>query len=86
MDQPISEKGGIEMKCSVKGCPGMYEEQYIIHTVNQNGEIFVFEHVPAEVCSVCGDTLFKPETVRHIEELIQNRRQPQKLVPVYEYA
>ena len=39
----------------------------------------------AEVCDVCGDVLLKPETVTHLEQLIQavgNQHGP----PVYQYA
>jgi len=74
------------MKCSIEGCPGQYEEQQIVHTVQYQGQIIVIEHVPAEVCSVCGDVLLKPETVRRIEELLRARKQPLRTAPVYEYA
>ena len=74
------------MKCSIEGCPGQYEERQIVHTVQYQGQIIVIEHVPAEVCSVCGDVLLKPETVRRIEELLRARKQPLRTAPVYEYA
>jgi YgiT-type zinc finger domain-containing protein len=45
------------MKCSIKGCPGEYEEKGTVHTVCRGAEIFVFNHVPAVVCLVCGDTI-----------------------------
>jgi len=75
-----------EMKCSIVGCPGEYEERQIVHTVHQRGQILVINHVPAEVCSVCGDVLLKPETVRHIEELLRVPTRPVGAVPLYEYA
>jgi YgiT-type zinc finger domain-containing protein len=74
------------MKCSIAGCPGEYEERYIIHTVRHRGQVIVIDHIPAEVCSVCGDVLLKPETVRRIETSLQARVQPLKTVPLYEYA
>jgi YgiT-type zinc finger domain-containing protein len=74
------------MKCSIVGCPGEYEERQIIHTVRYRGQVIVFDHVPAEVCSVCGDTLLKPETVRRIETLLQATVQPARAVPLYEFA
>ena len=58
----------------------------IVHTVHRGADIFVFERVPAEVCSVCGDTLLSPETVRHLETLLSSGGKPDKVVPVYEYA
>jgi YgiT-type zinc finger domain-containing protein len=74
------------MKCSIEGCPGVYEERRIVHTVRHKGQVIVIDHVPAEVCSVCGDVLLKPETVRHIEELLKTATRPTGTVPLYEYA
>ena len=74
------------MECDMKGCPGEYEEKGIVHTVHKGAEVFVFDHVPAEVCSVCGDTILKPDTVRHIEKMLERKLKPEKHVPLYEYA
>ena len=74
------------MKCSIQGCPGRYEQKEIIHTVRHAGQILVLEHVPAEVCTICGDTILGPRTIRHIEALLKSKRHPQKLVPLYDYA
>jgi len=74
------------MKCSIEGCPGQYEERQVVHTVRYRGQVVVIDHVPAEVCSVCGDVLFKPETVRRIEELLRTDAQPARTVPLYEYV
>ena len=74
------------MKCSIEGCPGEYEAKKIVHTVRRQGQVIVVDHVPAEVCSVCGDTLLEPATVRRIEVLLQEERQPTRRVPLYEFA
>lgn len=74
------------MKCSIEGCPGEYEERKILHTVCHQGQAIVIDHVPAEVCSVCGDVLLKPETVRRIEMLLQAEIRPVSTVPLYEYT
>jgi len=74
------------MKCSIRGCPGEYEEQSVVHTVRHRGEIVVIDAVPAEVCSVCGDILLKPETVRRIEKLLETRAAPVSTAPLYEYG
>jgi len=75
-----------KMQCSIEGCPGTYEERQIVHTVRHQGQVIVIDHVPAEVCSVCGDVLLKPETVRRIEALLSATAQPVRTVPLYEYA
>jgi YgiT-type zinc finger domain-containing protein len=79
-------KGAIEMECSIERCSGNYEEQQVTHTVRQKGEVVVIDHVPAEVCALCGDVLLKPETVRRIEKLLHAPTRPSKRVPLYEYA
>ena len=74
------------MKCSLEGCPGEYEERQIVHTVRHRGQVIVIDHVPAEVCLVCGDVLLKPATVRRIEDLLRMAAHPVRTVPLYEYA
>ena len=49
-------------------------------------KLIVIDHVPAEVCPVCGDVLLRPETVRRIEVLPEKQNQPSSTVPLYEYA
>ena len=72
--------------CSIAGCPGHYRKASVIHTVRHQGSIVVIDHVPADACDVCGDVLFTPETVRHIEQLLTQRTASGKTVPLYEYA
>ena len=74
------------MKCNIAGCHGEYEARLIVHTVKHQGQIIVINDVPAEVCSVCGDTLLTPKTVRQIERLLQMKSRPAKTVPLYEFA
>ena len=73
------------MKCTINHCPGQYELRAITHTVRQNGRVAVVDHVPAEVCDVCGDVLLRPETIRQLEALLK-RAQPASSAPLYEYA
>ena len=74
------------MKCSIEGCPGEYGTGTAMHTVRYRGQVIVIDHVPAEVCAVCGDVLLRPETVRRIECLLEEQNQPASTVPLYEYA
>jgi YgiT-type zinc finger domain-containing protein len=74
------------MRCTIQGCPGEYEARRIVHTVKHCGEVIVIDHVPAEVCILCGDILFRPETVRRIEALLRDTPPPTRNVPLYEFA
>lgn len=70
------------MKCSIEGCPGQYKKRQIAHTVRHRGQAIVIDHVPAEVCSICGDVLLVSETVRRIEELVRAADKPARTVPL----
>ena len=71
--------------CSIHGCVGTYETREITHTVHPAGDLVVIDHVPAQVCNICGDVLLEPDTVRGIERLLENRNAPTRTAPVYEY-
>jgi len=74
------------VRCSINGCPGDYEEREVLHTVRHHGEIRVIDHVPAEVCNVCGDTLLTPETVRGIERILREDPSTDRTVPLVEFS
>ena len=74
------------MKYSIDGCPGEYEAKNIMHTVRRHGQVVVIDRVPADVCSFCGDALLNLDTVRRIESLLEEKRQPATTVPLYEFA
>lgn len=74
------------MRCSLKDCPGEYEEREVVHPVRHRGQVIVIDHVPAEVCSVCGDVLLRPEVARRIEAVLHSTAPPSKSVPLYEYG
>lgn len=74
------------MKCSIQGCPGEYQKRNIIHTVRKGEDIYVFDDVPAEVCSVCGDTILAPDTIMHLENLLKEKTPPERFIPLLKYA
>ena len=74
------------MKCTIAGCPGEYEDRKITHTVRLRGQLVVIDHVPAEVCFVCGDVLLKPSTLRGLESMLDHLPASDATVPLYEYA
>ncbi|MFZ0961772.1 MAG: YgiT-type zinc finger protein [Terriglobia bacterium] len=74
------------MKCTIAGCPGVYEPRTVVHTARQRGEVLTIDYVPAEVCNVCGDVRLAPETVRRIEALIKATPPSTRHVAFYELA
>jgi hypothetical protein len=52
----------------------------------RQGEVLVIDHVPVEVCNVCGDVLLMPDTVRRIEALLTTTSPPRRTVPLYQFA
>jgi YgiT-type zinc finger domain-containing protein len=70
--------------CSIKSCPGEYEEKLIAHVVKHHGSVIILENVPAEVCSLCGDVLLSLETVEAIEAVLKNPGKPVRTAPVYQ--
>ncbi len=74
------------MMCSIVGCPGEYEHREVVRAVQHGDQIIVVEHIPAEVCSVCGDVLFAPETIEQLDALRSSPPSPKRSVPLYEFA
>jgi YgiT-type zinc finger domain-containing protein len=74
------------MKCSILGCPGEYESKLVTHTVRHRGRVVVIDHVPANVCAICGDVLLDSSTIRRIEHLLANLPQAVESAPLYEFA
>jgi YgiT-type zinc finger domain-containing protein len=85
MDDPQDTRENA-MKCSIRGCPGEYEERQIVHTERHAGDVIVIEGVPAEVCTICGDVLLRIETVRRLEEIAGTPAVPARTAPVYDYS
>ena len=74
------------MKCRIDECLGKYEVGKVMHTVRHHSQVMVIDHIPADICSVCGDVLLRPDTVRRIEALLQDKHRPASTVPLYEFA
>ena len=49
---------------------------------------FIFEHVPAQVCSRCGERYFSAKVVREMDRLMQEQspHSPTVSVPVIEFT
>ncbi|MCY3544122.1 MAG: YgiT-type zinc finger protein [Chloroflexota bacterium] len=73
------------MDCTIPGCTGKYESQYIVHTYRHGERIVLFDNVPAEVCATCGDTLLSSIAMQRIENMLRNGSKPTGVVPLYDF-
>jgi YgiT-type zinc finger domain-containing protein len=63
-------------------------ESKVTYTLEHDGKFFIVENVPARVCRETGEQFFSPETVEHIQGIIEGRRSPDRIIetPVYNYG
>ena len=68
-------------------CGGAVEERLAPREIRWQGLLFIFEDVPMGVCVQCGEKVLKPEVAKAIDQIIQKKQQPAKIiqVPVYQY-
>ena len=79
------------MKHHSKRCPecgGQLTAQAIVHTQPWGERLYRFEHVPALVCTQCGQALLEAAVSQEIEKIIHGHRRPTKYlrVPVFSLA
>ena len=72
--------------CSIRGCPCEYEERAIMHLKRWSGQPVAVDHVPAKVCTVCGDMLFTGATGERLAALRQAPPEPTGAFPLYDFA
>ena len=63
-------------------------ESKVTYTLEHDGKFFIVENVPARVCKETGEQFFSPETVEHIQGIINGRKSPDRIIktPVYNYG
>jgi YgiT-type zinc finger domain-containing protein len=75
------------MKCEICGVgervPKNVNEHFFV-----DGKWVLVEHIPAEVCTHCGEATFDEETAEQIRQLIQSGKPPRTAIEtfVYEFA
>ena len=73
-----------------RSCHGRdtYQERAIARPFQFNGQVVIFENVPARVCSQCGEILLSAEIAKRIDELGRGEQPPSRMdsVPVYDLS
>lgn len=65
-------------------CGGDIGEKIVTVVKERNGEVLIIEHVPAGVCTQCGEREYEAEVASKLEGILKERKavQKEKLVPV----
>ncbi|MBI2852546.1 MAG: YgiT-type zinc finger protein [Chloroflexi bacterium] len=63
-------------------CQGKVINKRIRHVHHLGDEIVIFENVPAEVCTQCGETYFSPEVLGMMDKATLERTPPDKSIAV----
>jgi YgiT-type zinc finger domain-containing protein len=65
-----------------------FEEQTVTYVLEQQGKVFIIEHVPARVCRETGERLFAPEIVERLQHIVWEQRTPTRIVEtaVFEFV
>lgn len=67
-------------------CGGSLEDGTTTFTVDYGQGVFVARHVPAQVCSQCGESWIDDKTSVRLEELLQQAKNRQAAVEVIDLA
>ena len=68
-------------------CQGETTHRLIVYTQWFEGKLVAVEHVPADVCTRCGEQNFDPDTVNRIQQVIYRGAPVGSLeVPLYDLA
>ncbi len=82
MKTPSQQKKNI---CAV--CGGKLQNTTITHEEKRGEKIYLFQHVPAQVCSACGEIWIEEMTLREIDRLIKEGQPIRKIeTPIYEFS
>lgn len=74
------------MKCVF--CGGNTENKLVTFTYEEDNNILFVEHVPAEVCTKCGEKTYSPAVTDELLKFAHEECKPSKTVnvPVYDFA
>jgi YgiT-type zinc finger domain-containing protein len=63
-------------------------EQAVTYTLQLGDKLVVVEHVPARVCSQCGERLYSPETVERLQKTVWEKKTPSRVMEtqVFDFA
>lgn len=63
-------------------CKGEIVKNKIRHVHYWGDDIVIFENVPAEVCTQCGEAYFTPEVLKSMDKVTLDGTPPEKSIAV----
>lgn len=74
------------MKCVF--CGGEVVKTNVTFTYEEDDKYLIIEHVPAEVCTKCGEKMYSPEVTDELLRFARNEFKPARRieVPVYDFV
>jgi YgiT-type zinc finger domain-containing protein len=71
--------------CAV--CGGEMQATTITHEEKRDNNIYLFQHVPATVCTACGEIWIDEEVMQQIDQLIDSGVPVRTVAtPIYDFA
>ena len=82
----LEDKEVNEMKCVFCGGEALGRE--VTFTYEEDDKYLIIEHVPAQVCTRCGEKTYSPEVTEEILRFARKEVKPARKieVPVYDFA
>ena len=82
----LQDKEVNEMKCAF--CGGKMVCREVTFTYEEDDKFLIIEHVPAEVCTRCGEKTYSPEVTDDLLRFARKEGKPARKieVPVYDFA
>lgn len=72
-------------RCAV--CGGEFRQTTITHEERRGANLYIFQNVPAQVCTACGEVWIEEATLQEIDRLIREGEPVRKVeTPVYDLA
>lgn len=72
-------------RCAV--CGGRLRPTSITHEERRRSRLYLFQHVPAQVCTVCEEVWIDEAILREVDRLLREGEPVRKLeTPVYDFA
>ena len=63
-------------------CKGTLQQKRIEHVHTWGDRLVILQDVPVEVCQQCGETFFAPDTLRAMDKIVEEQREPKEVRPV----